>query len=109
RDRFGKYFRGGMGAQAIQERLANFELEEEAEKLRETIRTGKGQKKARALKRLKVVSAVLNTTNSPMGMVLDCIPLIPPDLRQMVQLDGGRVATSDLSELYRRAITRSNR
>ncbi|QRN81544.1 MAG: DNA-directed RNA polymerase subunit beta', partial [Nocardiopsis sp. BM-2018] len=71
RDRFGKYFRGGMGAQAIQDRLSNFELDEEAEKLRETIRTGKGQKKARALKRLKVVSAFLNTTNSPMGMVLD--------------------------------------
>ncbi|WP_067597744.1 DNA-directed RNA polymerase subunit beta' [Nocardiopsis listeri] len=109
RDRFGKYFRGGMGAQAIQDRLSNFELEEEAEKLRETIRTGKGQKKARALKRLKVVSAFLNTTNSPMGMVLDCIPVIPPDLRPMVQLDGGRFATSDLNDLYRRVINRNNR
>ncbi|WP_306370910.1 DNA-directed RNA polymerase subunit beta' [Nocardiopsis sp. CC223A] len=109
RDRFGKYFRGGMGAQAIQDRLANFELEEEAEKLRETIRTGKGQKKARALKRLKVVSAFLNTRNSPMGMVLDCIPVIPPDLRPMVQLDGGRFATSDLNDLYRRVINRNNR
>ncbi|MEU3306850.1 DNA-directed RNA polymerase subunit beta' [Nocardiopsis sp. NPDC055551] len=109
RDRFGKYFRGGMGAQAIQDRLSNFELDEEAEKLRETIRTGKGQKKARALKRLKVVSAFLNTTNSPMGMVLDCIPVIPPDLRPMVQLDGGRFATSDLNDLYRRVINRNNR
>ncbi|WP_150238462.1 DNA-directed RNA polymerase subunit beta' [Nocardiopsis quinghaiensis] len=109
RDRFGKYFRGGMGAQAIQDRLANFELDAEAEKLRETIRTGKGQKKARALKRLKVVSAFLNTTNSPMGMVLDCIPVIPPDLRPMVQLDGGRFATSDLNDLYRRVINRNNR
>ncbi|GAA1450473.1 DNA-directed RNA polymerase subunit beta' [Nocardiopsis tropica] len=109
RDRFGKYFRGGMGAQAIQDRLANFELDVEAEKLRETIRTGKGQKKARALKRLKVVSAFLNTTNSPMGMVLDCIPVIPPDLRPMVQLDGGRFATSDLNDLYRRVINRNNR
>ncbi|CAL9456195.1 DNA-directed RNA polymerase subunit beta' [Nocardiopsis dassonvillei] len=109
RDRFGKYFRGGMGAQAIQDRLANFELDEEAEKLRETIRTGKGQKKARALKRLKVVSAFLNTRNSPMGMVLDCIPVIPPDLRPMVQLDGGRFATSDLNDLYRRVINRNNR
>ncbi|WP_053618574.1 DNA-directed RNA polymerase subunit beta' [Nocardiopsis sp. NRRL B-16309] len=109
RDRFGKYFRGGMGAQAIQDRLANFELDTEAEKLRETIRTGKGQKKARALKRLKVVSAFLNTTNSPMGMVLDCIPVIPPDLRPMVQLDGGRFATSDLNDLYRRVINRNNR
>ncbi|MFI6577704.1 DNA-directed RNA polymerase subunit beta' [Nocardiopsis sp. NPDC050513] len=109
RDRFGKYFRGGMGAQAIQDRLSNFELDQEAEKLRETIRTGKGQKKARALKRLKVVSAFLNTTNSPMGMVLDCIPVIPPDLRPMVQLDGGRFATSDLNDLYRRVINRNNR
>ncbi|GAB3496160.1 DNA-directed RNA polymerase subunit beta' [Nocardiopsis coralliicola] len=109
RDRFGKYFRGGMGAQAIQERLANFDLDAEAERLRETIRSGKGQKKARALKRLKVVSAFLNTRNSPMGMVLDCVPVIPPDLRPMVQLDGGRFATSDLNDLYRRVINRNNR
>jgi DNA-directed RNA polymerase subunit beta' len=109
RDRFGRYFRGGMGAQAIQDRLASFDLEEEAQNLRETIRSGKGQKKARALKRLKVVSAFLNTRNSPMGMVLDCIPVIPPDLRPMVQLDGGRFATSDLNDLYRRVINRNNR
>jgi DNA-directed RNA polymerase subunit beta' len=109
RDRFGKYFRGGMGAQAIQERLASFDLESESLQLRETIRTGKGQRKARALKRLKVVSAFLNTRNSPMGMVLDCIPVIPPDLRPMVQLDGGRFATSDLNDLYRRVINRNNR
>jgi DNA-directed RNA polymerase subunit beta' len=109
RDRFGRYFRGGMGAQAIQDRLGSFDLEEEAQNLRETIRSGKGQKKARALKRLKVVSAFLNTRNSPMGMVLDCIPVIPPDLRPMVQLDGGRFATSDLNDLYRRVINRNNR
>ncbi len=109
RDRFGRYFRGGMGAQAIQERLSSFDLEGEARQLRETIRTGKGQRKARALKRLKVVSAFLNTRNSPMGMVLDCIPVIPPDLRPMVQLDGGRFATSDLNDLYRRVINRNNR
>ena len=109
RDRFGRYFRGGMGAQAIQDRLASFDLDAEAQNLRETIRTGKGQKKARALKRLKVVSAFLNTRNSPMGMVLDCIPVIPPDLRPMVQLDGGRFATSDLNDLYRRVINRNNR
>ena len=109
RDRFGRYFRGGMGAQAIQERLASFDLENEARSLRETIRTGKGQRKARALKRLKVVSAFLSTRNSPMGMVLDCIPVIPPDLRPMVQLDGGRFATSDLNDLYRRVINRNNR
>ena len=109
RDRFGRYFRGGMGAQAIQDRLASFDLDAEAQSLRETIRTGKGQKKARALKRLKVVSAFLNTRNCPMGMVLDCIPVIPPDLRPMVQLDGGRFATSDLNDLYRRVINRNNR
>ncbi len=109
RDRFGRYFRGGMGAQAIQDRLATFDLDAESADLRETIRSGKGQKKARALKRLKVVSAFLNTRNSPMGMVLDCIPVIPPDLRPMVQLDGGRFATSDLNDLYRRVINRNNR
>jgi DNA-directed RNA polymerase subunit beta' len=109
RDRFGRYFRGGMGAQAIKDRLETFDLDAEAQDLRDTIRTGKGQKKARALKRLKVVSAFLNTSNSPMGMVLDCIPVIPPDLRPMVQLDGGRFATSDLNDLYRRVINRNNR
>ena len=109
RDRFGAYFTGGMGAEALQELLKNFDLVAEAESLRETIRSGKGQKKARALKRLKVVSAFLNTRNSPLGMVLDCVPVIPPDLRPMVQLDGGRFATSDLNDLYRRVINRNNR
>ncbi|MGH3095546.1 MAG: DNA-directed RNA polymerase subunit beta', partial [Streptosporangiales bacterium] len=109
RDRFGRYFSGGMGAQAIQERLQSFDLDGEAEQLRQTIRSGKGQKKARALKRLKVVSAFLTTRNSPMGMVLDCVPVIPPELRPMVQLDGGRFATSDLNDLYRRVINRNNR
>ena len=82
-----------MGAESLKKLLESFDLEAEAESLRETIRSGKGQKKARALKRLKVVSAFLNTRNSPMGMVLDCVPVIPPDLRPMVQLDGGRFAT----------------
>ncbi|CAL9452994.1 DNA-directed RNA polymerase subunit beta' [Streptomyces sp. enrichment culture] len=109
RDRFGTYFDGSMGAAALQKRLESFDLEEEAEKLREIIRTGKGQKKTRALKRLKVVSAFLQTSNSPKGMVLDCVPVIPPDLRPMVQLDGGRFATSDLNDLYRRVINRNNR
>ncbi|HEX6934885.1 MAG TPA: DNA-directed RNA polymerase subunit beta' [Actinomycetes bacterium] len=109
RDRFGMYFQGGMGAAALQKRLESFDLEAEAESLREISRTGKGQKKTRALKRLKVVSAFLNTRNSPMGMVLDCVPVIPPDLRPMVQLDGGRFATSDLNDLYRRVINRNNR
>ena len=85
------------------------DLDAEADDLRETIRSGKGQRKIRALKRLKVVAAFLNTTNSPLGMVLDCVPVIPPDLRPMVQLDGGRFATSDLNDLYRRVINRNNR
>src|SRR6478672_3637766 len=109
RDRFGLYFEGGMGAAAIQKRLEDFDLEAEAELLREIIATGKGQKKTRALKRLKVVTAFQTTTNKPMGMVLDAVPVIPPDLRPMVQLDGGRFATSDLNDLYRRVINRNNR
>ena len=107
--RYGTYFEGGMGAEALQKRLRDFDLDAEAEALREVIATGKGQKKARALKRLKVVSAFRTTTNSPEGMVLDCVPVIPPDLRPMVQLDGGRFATSDLNDLYRRVINRNNR
>ena len=109
RDRFGLYFEGGMGAGAIQKRLQTFDLEAESEKLREIIATGKGQKKTRALKRLKVVTAFLTTDNKPEGMVLDAVPVIPPDLRPMVQLDGGRFATSDLNDLYRRVINRNNR
>ncbi len=109
RDRFGEYFTGGMGAEAIKALIEFMDLDAEAEDLRETIRSGKGQRKIRALKRLKVVAAFLNTTNSPLGMVLDCVPVIPPDLRPMVQLDGGRFATSDLNDLYRRVINRNNR
>ncbi|MDR1264324.1 MAG: DNA-directed RNA polymerase subunit beta' [Propionibacteriaceae bacterium] len=107
--RYGKYFSGAMGAEAIKDRLATFDLEAEAEKLREVVKTGKGQRKTRALKRLKVVTAFIQTNNSPLGMVLDAVPVIPPDLRPMVQLDGGRFATSDLNDLYRRVINRNNR
>ncbi len=107
--RFSKYFAGSMGAEAIKNRLATFDLEAESLNLREIIQTGKGQRKTRALKRLKVVSAFLQTSNSPSGMVLDAVPVIPPDLRPMVQLDGGRFATSDLNDLYRRVINRNNR
>ena len=109
RDRYGRWFDGGMGAEAIQKRLESFDLAGEAAALKEIVTTGKGQKKTRALKRLKVVAAFLNTTNSPRGMVLDAVPVIPPDLRPMVQLDGGRFATSDLNDLYRRVINRNNR
>lgn len=106
---FGKYFEGHMGATAIQKRLQSFDIEAEVELLRETIATGKGQRKVRALKRLKVVDAFRKTGNEPQGMVLDAVPVIPPDLRPMVQLDGGRFATSDLNDLYRRVINRNNR
>ncbi|HWJ82400.1 MAG TPA: DNA-directed RNA polymerase subunit beta', partial [Nocardioides sp.] len=106
---FGKYFEGHMGATAIQRRLQDFDLDAEVESLRETIATGKGQRKVRALKRLKVVEAFRKTGNKPVGMVLDAVPVIPPDLRPMVQLDGGRFATSDLNDLYRRVINRNNR
>ena len=109
RDNYGRYFTGGMGAAAIKRRLETFDLAAESIRLREVIATGKGQKKSRALKRLRVINAFLNTTNRPEAMVLDAIPVIPPDLRPMVQLDGGRFATSDLNDLYRRVINRNNR
>jgi len=109
RDRFGMYFEGGMGAAALQARLMTFDLDAEAILLREIIATGKGQKKTRAIKRLRVVMSFIQTKNEPVGMVLDVVPVIPPDLRPMVQLDGGRFATSDLNDLYRRVINRNNR
>ncbi|MDO4761145.1 MAG: DNA-directed RNA polymerase subunit beta', partial [Corynebacterium sp.] len=108
-DRYEDYFTGGMGAEAIQTLIRNFDLDAEAEELRQIINEGKGQKKMRALKRLKVVAAFQRSGNDPAGMVLDCIPVIPPELRPMVQLDGGRFATSDLNDLYRRVINRNNR
>jgi DNA-directed RNA polymerase subunit beta' len=107
--RFGRYFEGFMGAEAIKKRLEDFDLAAESEKLRDDVKNGKGQKKTRALKRLKVVSAFLSTGNKPVGMVLESVPVLPPDLRPMVQLDGGRFATSDLNDLYRRVINRNNR
>ena len=108
-DRYGEYFTGAMGAEAIKRLLEDFDIAAEAEILRDTIRNGKGQKKLRALKRLKVVAAFHMSGNSPLGMVLDAVPVIPPELRPMVQLDGGRFATSDLNDLYRRVINRNNR
>jgi len=109
RDRYGIYFKGYMGAAAIQRRLETFDLQAEFDKLNVLAETGKGQKKTRAIKRLKVVNSFLTTSNKPASMVLDCVPVIPPDLRPMVQLDGGRFATSDLNDLYRRVINRNNR
>jgi DNA-directed RNA polymerase subunit beta' len=106
---FGEYFRGGMGAEAIRDLLQQVDLEAERVDLEDQVKTGKGQKQARAVKRLKVVSAFIQSGNKPEQMVLDAIPVIPPELRPMVQLDGGRFATSDLNDLYRRVINRNNR
>ncbi|MFL2000242.1 DNA-directed RNA polymerase subunit beta' [Microbacterium sp. A1-JK] len=108
-DRFGQYFEAHMGAESIQRRLAAFDLQEEADSLHLQISEGKGQRKIRAIKRLKVVNSFLQTGMSPASMVLDVVPVIPPELRPMVQLDGGRFATSDLNDLYRRVINRNNR
>ena len=109
RDRYGMYFKGAMGAAAIQKRLEDFDIEGEYALLTDLSENGKGAKKTRAIKRLKVVNSFKTTSNKPASMVLDVVPVIPPDLRPMVQLDGGRFATSDLNDLYRRVINRNNR
>ena len=106
---FGEYFRGGMGAEAVRDLLQQVDLEAEAADLQDQVKTAKGQKQARAVKRLKVVSAFLHSGNKPEMMILEAVPVIPPELRPMVQLDGGRFATSDLNDLYRRVINRNNR
>ncbi|MEX0620955.1 MAG: DNA-directed RNA polymerase subunit beta' [Solirubrobacterales bacterium] len=106
---WGEYFRGGMGAEAVRDLLEQIDLEATCAELEDQIITAKGQKQARAVKRLKVTSAFLKSENKPEWMILDCIPVIPPELRPMVQLDGGRFATSDLNDLYRRVINRNNR
>jgi DNA-directed RNA polymerase subunit beta' len=106
---FGEYFRGGMGAEAVRDLLQQVDLDAEREDLEDQVRTAKGQKQSRAVKRLKVVSAFINSDNKPEHMVLEAVPVIPPELRPMVQLDGGRFATSDLNDLYRRVINRNNR
>ena len=109
RTNYRDYFRGGMGAEAVRDLLSDIDLEKTADELNEIIATGKGQKRVKAIKRLKVVDAFLKSKNKPTDMILDVIPVIPPDLRPMVQLDGGRFATSDLNDLYRRVINRNNR
>ena len=106
---FGEYFRGGMGAEAVRDLLEQVDLDAEREELEDQVKTAKGQKQQRAVKRLKVVSAFINSGNRPEMMVLEAVPVIPPELRPMVQLDGGRFATSDLNDLYRRVINRNNR
>ncbi len=102
-------FRAGMGAEAIKELLAEIDIEALSKELKEELLSAGGQKKIRIIKRLEVVEAFRKSNNRPEWMILDCIPVIPPDIRPMVQLDGGRFATSDLNELYRRVINRNNR
>ena len=109
REKFGNRFRVGMGAEAIKELLLAIDLDEESKELRESLEDSSGQKRAKIIKRLEVVEAFKESGNQPSWMILDCIPVIPPDLRPMVQLDGGRFATSDLNDLYRRIINRNNR
>lgn len=105
---YGK-FRVGMGAEAVKELLEAIDLEEEAVELKTALKDATGQKRAKVIKRLEVVEAFRNSENRPEWMILDAVPVIPPDIRPMVQLDGGRFATSDLNDLYRRIINRNNR
>ena len=109
RETWGNKFRVGMGAEAIKELLQAIDLDADAEELRAGLDGATGQKKARIIKRLEVVEAFKESGNEPSWMIMDAIPVIPPDLRPMVQLDGGRFATSDLNDLYRRIINRNNR
>ncbi len=109
RETYGNKFRVGMGAEAIKELLQAIDLETEAAELKTGLRESSGQKRARIIKRLEVVEAFRESGNKPEWMIMDVVPVIPPDLRPMVQLDGGRFATSDLNDLYRRIINRNNR
>ncbi len=106
---FGDTFRVGMGAESIQELLQRIDLEKESKELKAELKASTGQKRARIIKRLEVIEAFRESGNSPDWMILTVIPVIPPDLRPMVQLDGGRFATSDMNDLYRRIINRNNR
>ena len=109
RETYGSAFRVGMGAEAIQELLQAIDLDKEYEELQNGLKGATGQKRARIVKRLEVVEAFRGSGNKPEWMILNAIPVLPPDLRPMVQLDGGRFATSDLNDLYRRIINRNNR
>ena len=108
-DKYGDRFRVGMGAEAIQELLAAIDLEKDSVELKQGLKDSTGQKRARIIKRLEVVEAFRESNNKPEWMIMTVIPVIPPDLRPMVQLDGGRFATSDMNDLYRRIINRNNR
>ena len=109
REKYEDDFQAGMGAEAIRTLLEKIDLEQLAAELKEELFTAAGQKRVRILKRLEVVEAFRASGNRPEWMILDAIPVIPPDIRPMVQLDGGRFATSDLNDLYRRVINRNNR
>ncbi len=109
RDKYGNDFKAGMGAEAIKKLLEEMDLDQMAEELRKEVRDSSGQRRVRAIRRLEVVEAFRKSGNRPEWMILEVIPVIPPELRPMVQLDGGRFATSDLNDLYRRVINRNNR
>ncbi|MCC3358875.1 DNA-directed RNA polymerase subunit beta' [Bacillus sp. REN16] len=109
REKYGNTFHAAMGAEAIKKLLFDIDLEKEVDGLKEELKTSQGQRRTRAIKRLEVLEAFRNSGNEPSWMILDVLPVIPPELRPMVQLDGGRFATSDLNDLYRRVINRNNR
>ena len=108
-EKFGKVFKAGIGAASVKELLAKINLNEEAYRLREDSKSASGQRRQKAIKRLKVVEAFRRSGTSPTWMIIEVLPVVPPELRPMVQLDGGRFATSDLNDLYRRVINRNNR
>ncbi len=109
REKYGYGFQAGMGAEAVKKLLQDMDIDKELEFLKEELRTTQGQRRSRAIKRLEVIEAFKSSGNNPDWMILDVLPVIPPELRPMVQLDGGRFATSDLNDLYRRVINRNNR
>lgn len=109
REKYGYAFQASMGAEAVKKLLQDIDLDRELEMLKEELRTAQGQRRNRAIKRLEVIESFRNSGNMPDWMILDVLPVIPPELRPMVQLDGGRFATSDLNDLYRRVINRNNR
>ena len=109
REKYEDDFEAGMGAEAVKKLLADIDLEQLSEQLRAELKDASGQKKMRIVKRLEVVDAFRLSGNKPEWMIIDVLPVIPPELRPMVQLDGGRFATSDLNDLYRRVINRNNR
>ncbi|HZG76616.1 MAG TPA: DNA-directed RNA polymerase subunit beta', partial [Paenibacillus sp.] len=109
REKYGYAFQAGMGAEAVKRLLQDIDLPKEVDALKEELKTAQGQRRNRAIKRLEVLEAFRNSGNEPDWMIMDVLPVIPPELRPMVQLDGGRFATSDLNDLYRRVINRNNR